>query len=124
MAKRADTRLWHPFSDMAAIRGNEVVISRGEGIWLYDEDGNRYIDGSASLWYCNVGHGRKEIADAVARQMVELEAFSIFGDNATPPALELAEAVAERSPMEDSRVFFTTGGGDAIDTAAKLARLY
>jgi len=87
---RKDTKLWHPFSDMAAVRGNEIVISRGEGIYIYDEDGNRYIDGSASLWYCNVGHGRAEIADAVAAQIRTLEAWSIFGDAATPPALELA----------------------------------
>lgn len=124
MSAGPDTRLWHPFSDMAAVRGRELVIARGEGIWLYDEQGNRYLDGSASLWYANVGHGRKEIADAVYRQMLELEAFSIFGDNATPPALELADVLAERAPLNDAKVFFTTGGGDAIDTAAKLARFY
>jgi putrescine aminotransferase len=121
---RNDTKLWHPFSDMAAIRGNEIVIARGEGIYVFDEDGNRYIDGSASLWYCNVGHGRAEIADAVAEQIRTLEAWSIFGDAATPPALELAEKLSSLAPMEDAKIFFTTGGGDAIDTAAKLARLY
>ena len=124
MPKRTDTSLWHPFSDMAAVRGNEFVISRGEGVWLWDEDGNRYLDGSASLWYCNVGHGRAEIADAVAAQMKKLEAWSIFGDAATPPALELADALAELSSLDGAKIFFTTGGGDAIDTAAKLARLY
>lgn len=124
MADGSDTRLWHPFSDMAAVRGNELVVTRGEGIWIYDEDGNRYLDASASLWYCNVGHGRAEIADAVARQMRQLEAWSIFADVANPPALELADILSERAPMEDAKVFFTTGGGDAIDTAAKLARLY
>jgi adenosylmethionine-8-amino-7-oxononanoate aminotransferase len=124
MATRTDTTLWHPFADMAAIRGSEFVISRGEGVWLYDENGRRYLDGSASLWYCNVGHGRPEIAEAVAEQMRKLEAWSIFGNYATPPALELADALAERSSLEDAKVFFTTGGGDAIDTAAKLARLY
>ncbi len=124
MPKRSDTSLWHPFSDMAAVRGNELVISRGEGIWLWDEDGNRYLDGSASLWYCNVGHGRAEIVDAVAAQMKTLEAWSIFGDAATPPALELAEKLAKLSTLDGARVFLTTGGGDAIDTAAKLVRLY
>jgi adenosylmethionine-8-amino-7-oxononanoate aminotransferase len=109
---------------MAAVRGNEIVISRGEGVWIYDEQGNRYLDASASLWYCNVGHGRREIAEAVARQMEQLEAFSIFGDAATPPALELASVLADRAPMDDAKVFLTTGGGDAIDTAAKLARLF
>jgi adenosylmethionine-8-amino-7-oxononanoate aminotransferase len=109
---------------MAAVRRNEFVISRGEGVWLWDEDGNRYLDGSASLWYCNVGHGRAEIADAVAAQMKELEAWSIFGDVATPPALELAEKLADLSSLDEAKIFFTTGGGDAIDTAAKLVRLY
>jgi adenosylmethionine-8-amino-7-oxononanoate aminotransferase len=121
---RAETSLWHPFSDMALVRDNEFVVARGEGVWVYDEDGNRYLDGSASLWYCNVGHGRKEIADAVARQMTQLEAFSIFSEYANPPALELADMLAARAPMEGAKVFYTLGGGDAIDTAAKLARLY
>src|SRR5213595_17431 len=109
---------------MAAVKDDEFVVARGEGIWVYDEDGNRYLDATASLWYCNVGHGRTEIADAVARQLRTLEAYSIFGDVATPPALELAHMLSERAPMEDAKVFFTCGGGDAIDTAAKLARLY
>jgi adenosylmethionine-8-amino-7-oxononanoate aminotransferase len=119
-----DTTLWHPFADMAAVRRGEFVIVRGEGVWLFDESGRRFLDGSASLWYCNVGHGRAEIADAVAAQMRELEAWSIFGNYATPPALDLADAIVERSSMEDAKVFLTTGGGDAIDTAAKFARLY
>ena len=109
---------------MAAVRGNELVIARGEGVWLWDDEGNRYLDGSASLWYCNVGHGRAEIADAVAAQMRKLEAWSIFGDAATPPALELADRLAELSGLDGAKLFFTTGGGDAIDTAAKLSRFY
>jgi putrescine aminotransferase len=121
---RADTSLWHPFADMAAVRGHELVIERGEGIWLWDDEGRRYLDASASLWYCNVGHGRTEIADAVHRQMAQLEAWSIFGDAATPPALALADRLAGLSSLEGAKVFLTTGGGDAIDTAAKLARLY
>jgi adenosylmethionine-8-amino-7-oxononanoate aminotransferase len=124
MSTRPDTSLWHPFADMAAVRGHEFVLSRGEGVWLYDEAGGRYLDGSASLWYCNVGHGRTEIADAVAAQMRQLEAWSVFGSYATPPALELADALAERSGLDGAKIFFTSGGGDAIDTAAKLARLH
>ena len=120
----SDTRLWHPFADMATVRGDEFVLVRGEGVHVWDDAGNRYLDGSASLWYCNVGHGRAEIADAVAEQLRTLETYSIFGDVANPPALELAEKLAGVAPMDDARVFFTTGGGDAIDTAAKFARLY
>jgi adenosylmethionine-8-amino-7-oxononanoate aminotransferase len=124
MPPRADTSLWHPFADMASVRHDELVISRGEGVWLWDADGNRYLDGSASLWYSNVGHGRVEIADAVAAQLKTLEAWSIFGDAATPPALELADRIAALSSLEEAKVFFTSGGGDAVDTAAKLTRLY
>ena len=105
IATRTDTSLWHPFSDMATVRGNEIVIERGEGVWLWDDQGNRYLDGSASLWYCNVGHGRAEIADAVATQMKKLEAWSIFGDAATPPALELADKLAELSQLEEAKIF-------------------
>src|SRR5436853_5879136 len=124
MSARADTSLWHPFADMAAVRDREFVISRGEGVWLFDGDGKRYLDGSASLWYCNIGHGRTGIADAVAAQIKEHEAWSIFGDAATPPALELADKLADLSSLDEAKIFFTTGGGDAIDTAAKLVRLY
>src|SRR3990172_5367823 len=73
-----DTRLWHPFADMAAVRGAEVVIERGEGIWVFDTEGRRYLDGTAAPWYSNVGHGRKEIAEAIAAQLSRLEAYSIF----------------------------------------------
>jgi adenosylmethionine-8-amino-7-oxononanoate aminotransferase len=119
-----DTSFWHPFADMASVRGNELVLVRGEGMYLWDDAGNRYLDGSASLWYCNVGHGRTEIADAVAAQMRTLETWSTFGEVANQPALELAELLSAHAPMDGGKVFFTTGGGDAIDTAAKFARLY
>jgi adenosylmethionine-8-amino-7-oxononanoate aminotransferase len=119
-----DTRLWHPFSDMAAVRGAEFVISRAEGVWVWDDDDRRYLDATASLWYANVGHGRREIADAVRDQLVKLDAYSVFGDYTNEPARELAERLAAHAPMPDPRVFLTTGGGDSVDTAAKLARHY
>jgi adenosylmethionine-8-amino-7-oxononanoate aminotransferase len=122
--KRDGTPLWHPFANMATVDGAELVIERGEGVWLYDTEGKRYLDGSASLWYANVGHGRTEIADAVAAQLRELEAYSIFGDLASPTAVELARRLSDYSPMEDAKVFLTTGGGEAIDTAAKIVRSY
>jgi putrescine aminotransferase len=120
----SDTNLWHPFADMAAVRGNELVLDRGEGVYVWDVDGKRYLDGSASLWYCNIGHGRAEMADAVAVQMRKLEAWSIFGEVANRPALELADTLSAHAPMDGGKVFLTTGGSDAIDTAAKFARLY
>jgi adenosylmethionine-8-amino-7-oxononanoate aminotransferase len=123
MTSLNDSRLWHPFADMGAVRHGEVVIERGEGVWVWDRDGRRYLDATASLWYANVGHGRREIADAVTAQMSRIEAYSAFGDFASEPALELATALTDLAPMP-SRVFLVSGGGDAIDTAAKLARRY
>ena len=124
MTDRTDTKLWHPFSDMSAIRGNEVVIERGEGIWLWDDQGNRYLDGSGALWYANIGHGRREIADAVHAQICKLESYSIFGDVAVPPALELAERLSALAPLDNGRVFFGMGGGDGTETATKLIRYF
>jgi adenosylmethionine-8-amino-7-oxononanoate aminotransferase len=121
---RADTRLWHPFSNMAVARHEEFVISRGEDVWVWDAAGRPYLDATASLWYANVGHGRAEIARAVSEQMQLLEAYSIFGDFSTEPALRLAERLAELAPDPESRVMLATGGGEAIDSAAKLARRY
>src|SRR5436305_4732366 len=123
MASPRDSRLWHPFADMGAVRHAELVIERGEDVWVWDSEGKRYLDATASLWYANVGHGRPEIAAAVAEQLAKLEAYSAFGDFANRPALELADALTSRAPMP-SRVFLGSGGGDAIDTAAKLARRY
>jgi adenosylmethionine-8-amino-7-oxononanoate aminotransferase len=115
---------WHPFADMAAVPGSELVLARGEGVYLWDEQGKRYIDGSSSLWYAHVGHGRTEIAEAVARQMTTLEAYATFGDWSNRPAMELCERLAGFSARPGSKIFLTLGGGDAVDTAAKLARQY
>ncbi len=123
MVLNADSHLWHPFADMGAVRSAELVIERGEDVWVWDNHGNRYLDATASLWYANVGHGRPEIAAAVAAQMSKLETYSAFGDFANWPALELAEKLTDLAPIP-SRVFLGSGGGDAIDTASKIARRY
>ena len=120
----SDTTLWHPFADMSHVRHAELVLDRGEDVWVWDADGNRYLDATASLWYANVGHGRQEIADAAMAQMRRLEAYSAFGDFTTQAATDLAIRLSELSPIEDSKIFLASGGGDAIDTAAKLARRY
>lgn len=124
MLNNLDTKLWHPQASMSRVKRSELVLVRGEGAYLWDADGRRLLDAPASLWYCNVGHGRSEIADAAAKQILTLEAYSTFGRFATPPALELAERVAAMAPVADGRVFFGSGGSDAIETAAKLARRY
>ena len=123
MSDAEDTRLWHPFADMGSVRQAELVIDRGDDVWVWDEDGRRYLDATASLWYANVGHGRREIAAAVSEQMGRLEAYSAFGDLANRASLELAELLADLAPMP-ARIFLGAGGGDGIDTAAKLARRY
>ncbi len=116
---------WHPFGDMGAIaETGPFVIDRGEGAYVFDESGRRYFDAAAGLWYCNVGYGRAEIADAAARQMRRLSAYSNFGDFATRPTMDLAERLAGIAPMEDAKAFFTSGGSDSVDTAAKLALRY
>jgi putrescine---pyruvate transaminase len=119
----SDTRLWHPYADMGSVRDSELVIARGDDVWVWDSAGNRYLDAMAGQWYTNVGHARPEIRAAVAAQMERLETCSTFYDFANWPALQLAEELAERAPMP-SRVFLSSGGSDAIDTAAKLARRY
>ena len=115
--------LWHPFADMASVE-QAVVMERAEGVWVWDEQGRRYLDASAGLWYANVGHGRPEIARAIAAQLAWIETHHVFNDYATRPALALAERLAQLAPTAGSKVFLVSGGGDAIDTAAKLARLH
>lgn len=116
--------LWHPFASMGAVAGNEFVVERGEGVWVYDADGEQYLDGTAGLWYCQVGHGRTEIIDAMTAQARRLEAYHTFGDFSNPPIAALAERIAGYSPDPRSAVFFTSGGSDSVDSAAKMARRY
>lgn len=119
------TKYWHPFADMRAItRGSELVLDRADGYYVYDTDGRRYLDATASLWYCNVGHGRTEIAQAAFEQMQNLEAYSTFGDLTNPPVMALTDRLAEIAPVPGSVSFLTSGGSDSVDTAVKLARLY
>ncbi len=100
------------------------IIDRGEGIYVYDESGRRYLDAAASLWYMNVGYGRTEIIDAMAEQMRKLPAFHAFIDYGTRPTIDLADRIASVSPDPGSKVFFGSGGSDAVDTAAKMTRRY
>ncbi|HUY96178.1 MAG TPA: aminotransferase class III-fold pyridoxal phosphate-dependent enzyme, partial [Verrucomicrobiae bacterium] len=117
--------MWHPFANMAAVSGHEITIVRGHGCMVYDAAGRGYLDAIASLWYCNVGHGRTELAQEAARQMGTLASFHTFERYSNPPAEQLCERLAALAPMSSSRVFLTAGGGsDAVDTAAKLARAY
>jgi adenosylmethionine-8-amino-7-oxononanoate aminotransferase len=109
---------------MGKVDGHELVLVRGEGARVWDNAGTEYVDGTAGLWFANVGHGRAEIADAVAAQLRMLAAHHAFGDHANEPALELAGRLAALAPVEDGVVFFGTGGGEAVDAAAKIARRF
>ncbi len=111
----------HPFA--APTRESFIRIVRGEGALLWDADGTELIDGMASLWYCAIGHGRTEMATAVAAQMSTLETYSCFDPFTNAPADELAEKLVALSPIPGSRVFFTDSGSESVDTAMKLARL-
>ncbi|MCO1656201.1 aminotransferase family protein [Pseudonocardia humida] len=121
----ATSSFWHSFADMQAItRDGPLVLERGEGVHVWDTTGRRYVDAAAGLWNCNVGHGRTEIGEAVARQVGRLASFSTFGDYSNPPAEELAERLAALAPFPAARAFLTSGGSDSVDTAVKLVRRY
>ena len=113
----------HPFAKPAAAADAFIRIVRGEGALVFDDRGKRYVDAMASLWYCNVGHGRQEIARAVAEQIGQLENYHLFEKFVNPRAEELASRLVRLAPVADSRVFFTSGGSEAIDTALKLSRV-
>ena len=112
----------HPFAAPAKPAEEYLEIVRGEGCRVWDVYGKEYLDGTASLWYCAAGHGRREIADAVAAQMAKLEAFHTFARFTNAAEDELAGLLLELEPIPDARVFLTCGGSEAIDSALKLAR--
>jgi putrescine aminotransferase len=113
----------HPFAQPTAGRGRFINIVSASGAEVTDAGGKRYVDALASLWYCNAGHGRAEIVDAVAAQMRRLDTFHTFDRFTNPAADALAERLAALAPMPDARVFLASGGSEAIETAVKLARL-
>ena len=111
----------HPFARPSQTEFTSIV--RGEGAVVWDVQGNRYVDALASLWFCGVGHGRTEIADAVARQLGTLAAFHAFERFTNEPADELCRTLAALAPMAGARVFLTSSGSEAVDSAMKLARM-
>jgi putrescine---pyruvate transaminase len=123
--RSGEQRFWHGFANMANVTpADEVVVVRGEGCAVYDRDGRRYLDATAGLWFCNVGYGRRSIAEVVEKQLRDLPAYSTFGLYANEPTLELCDRISEWAPLPDGKVFLTCNGSDAIDTAAKMVRRY
>jgi putrescine aminotransferase len=116
----------HPFTDYKALaeEGGSRIITKAEGVWLEDSEGNRMLDGMAGLWCVNVGYGRKELAEAAYRQMLELPYYNTFFKTATPPPIELSSKLAEITPEGLNEVFYASSGSEANDTIVRLVRHY
>ncbi|GAA4807327.1 aspartate aminotransferase family protein [Streptomyces ziwulingensis] len=124
LSRTAYDHLWMHFTRMSSYENAPVpTIVRGEGTYLYDDKGKRYLDGLAGLFVVQAGHGRVELAETAAKQAQELAFFPIWS-YAHPKAIELAERLAHHAPGDLNKVFFTTGGGEAVETAWKLAKQY
>ena len=120
----ARRHLWMHFTRMSSYQDADVpIMVRGEGPYVWDSRGKRYLDGLAGLFVVQVGHGRTELAAAASKQASELAYFPLWS-YAHAPAIELAERLASLTPGDLNRVFFTTGGGEAVESAFKLARHY
>jgi adenosylmethionine-8-amino-7-oxononanoate aminotransferase len=124
LQQQAKEHLWMHFTRMGSYAEHEVpVIVRGEGCYVYDEHGKRHLDGLSALYCVNIGHGRAELAEAAAAQAKEL-AFYTNWSYAHPRAIELATRIAALAPGNLDRVFFTSGGSEAVESAWKLAKAY
>ncbi len=124
LQKKAKDHLWMHFSRQSVMEEHGVpIIVKGEGHHIFDSNGKKYIDGLSGLFVVNAGHGRKRLAAAAAKQAEELAFFPIWS-YAHPAAIELADRLADLAPGDLNRVFFSTGGGEAVETAFKLAKQY
>jgi adenosylmethionine-8-amino-7-oxononanoate aminotransferase len=124
LSNTARDHLWMHFTRLSAYQSAPVpVITRGDGCYVWDSAGRRYLDGLSALFVVQTGHGRQELADAAAKQASELAYFPIWS-YAHPKAIELAKRLADLAPGDLNRVFFTTGGSEAVESAWKLARSY
>jgi len=124
LQKAARRHLWMHFTRLSAYENHDVpIIVRGEGPYVYDQNGKRYLDGLSGLFTVQVGHGRSELAEAAAKQASELAYFPLWS-YAHPRGIELAERISDLAPGDLNRVFFTTGGSEAVESAWKLARQY
>ncbi len=122
---KARDHLWMHFARQSVMEdgGGVPIITRGEGHHIWDDHGKRYIDGLSGLFVVNAGHGRKRLAEVAAKQAEQLAFFPIWS-YAHPNAIELADRLAHYAPGDLNRVFFSTGGGEAVETAFKLAKYY
>lgn len=115
----------HPFTDHGALaKKGTRLITRAEGVYLYDADGRQILDGMSGLWCVNLGYGRKELADTAYQQMRELPYYNSFFQVAHPPAIELARLLVDVTPPQFKHVFFTGSGSEANDTVVRVVRRY
>ena len=123
LQETARRHLWLHFSRMGGYDSDHEIpiIARGEGAYVYDDHGNRYLDGLSALFCCNAGHGRADYGEAAAAQIRELDFYTNWS-YAHPRAIELAERIAELAPGDLNRVFFTNSGSEAVEAAIKVAR--
>ena len=124
--QRADAAHYlHPFSDSKALAAKGTrVITRGEGVYIYDATGHKMLDGMSGLWCVNLGYGRQELIDAATQQMAQLPFYNSFFQCTHPPAIRLAELLAQVTPPHLNRVFFTGSGSEANDTVIRMVRHY
>jgi len=116
----------HPFTDHKELgeKGGSRIITRADGVYIYDSEGTKILDGMAGLWCMNLGYGRQELVDAAAKQMQELPYYNSFFQCTHPPAIELSELLSDLSPGDFNHVFFTGSGSEANDTQIRLIRRY
>ena len=113
----------HPFTDHKALMEKGTrIITHADGVYLWDSDGNKILDGMAGLWCVNVGYGRQELVDAATDQMEELPYYNNFFQTTHPPAIELSKALVDISPSQFNHVFFTNSGSEANDTVVRMVR--
>ena len=115
----------HPFTDHKALAAKGTrIITRADGIYLWDSDGHKILDAMSGLWCVNVGYGQQALIDAATEQLKQLPFYNSFFQTATPPAIELAELLTEVTPPQFKRVFFTGSGSEGNDTVIRLVRRY
>ena len=124
--QRADAaHFLHPFTDFQALAGKGArIIEKADNIYLWDSEGHKILDAMSGLWCVNVGYGRRELIDAAAAQMQRLPFYNAFFQTATPPAIELAELLAEVTPPQFQHVFFSGSGSEGNDTVVRMVRRY
>ena len=115
----------HPFTDFKSLRKKKSrIITRGDGVYIYDSDNNKILDGMSGLWCVNIGYGRQELVEAATEQLKELPYYNSFFQCATPPSIELAHLLKSITQPQFNRVFYTGSGSEAIDTMIRVTRRY